>query len=73
MIQDTDRSGTIGFSEFAGLWKYIKVRLSSHCDPGRLVVSVTSQRIILFFIVSCCMPISYHLPLMAFISPIYQY
>jgi len=23
-IFDTDRSGTIGFSEFAGLWKYIK-------------------------------------------------
>ncbi|KAF7789542.1 hypothetical protein EIP86_000488 [Pleurotus ostreatoroseus] len=22
-LQDTDRSGTIGFSEFAGLWKYI--------------------------------------------------
>ena len=22
--QDTDRSGTIGFNEFAGLWKYIK-------------------------------------------------
>ncbi|KAF7790936.1 hypothetical protein EIP86_001895 [Pleurotus ostreatoroseus] len=25
-IFDTDRSGTIGFQEFAGLWKYIKVR-----------------------------------------------
>jgi len=23
-IFDTDRSGTIGFNEFAGLWKYIK-------------------------------------------------
>jgi Ca2+-binding EF-hand superfamily protein len=23
-IQDTDRSGTIGFNEFTGLWKYIK-------------------------------------------------
>ncbi|OBZ69515.1 Programmed cell death protein 6 [Grifola frondosa] len=23
-IFDTDRSGTIGFTEFAGLWKYIK-------------------------------------------------
>jgi hypothetical protein len=23
-IFDTDRSGTIGFDEFAGLWKYIK-------------------------------------------------
>ena len=22
--QDTDRSGTIGFNEFSGLWKYIK-------------------------------------------------
>ena len=22
--KDTDRSGTIGFNEFAGLWKYIK-------------------------------------------------
>lgn len=24
ILQDTDRSGTIGFNEFAGLWKYIK-------------------------------------------------
>ena len=23
-MQDTDRSGTIGFNEFSGLWKYIK-------------------------------------------------
>ena len=23
--KDTDRSGTIGFNEFAGLWKYVKV------------------------------------------------
>ncbi|PIL33710.1 hypothetical protein GSI_04335 [Ganoderma sinense ZZ0214-1] len=23
-VQDTDRSGTIGFNEFSGLWKYIK-------------------------------------------------
>jgi len=23
-IQDVDRSGTIGFNEFAGIWKYIK-------------------------------------------------
>ena len=38
-IKDTDRSGTIGFNEFAGLWQYIQdwqkcvLSLStSHCD-----------------------------------------
>ena len=26
---DSDRSGTIGFNEFAGLWKYIKGEIAS--------------------------------------------
>jgi hypothetical protein len=35
--QDTDRSGTIGFNEFAGLWKYIKdwQNVFKHFDRDR--------------------------------------
>ncbi|KAM6501052.1 hypothetical protein JOM56_004066 [Amanita muscaria] len=36
-IFDTDRSGTIGFNEFAGLWKYIKdwQNVFAHFDRDR--------------------------------------
>jgi len=36
-IFDTDRSGTIGFNEFAGLWKYIKdwQNVFKHFDRDR--------------------------------------
>ncbi|KAJ7358178.1 hypothetical protein DFH08DRAFT_848003 [Mycena albidolilacea] len=36
-IFDTDRSGTIGFAEFAGLWKYIKdwQNVFKHFDRDR--------------------------------------